>query len=482
MMRKGQVMSEQANREHKMRHTIGTLAAAALFIGLGLAAAQPASAGQQANHLQVSQAEIGATQHVEVGRNKSVIVDLPTEAREVIVSQPQIASAIMRSKRRAIVQGVNIGETNIFFLDAKGARISVLEVSVSNDASGLESTIARVIPGSRIKVESFDGRVVLTGTADSDDDVQKAIQIAAQFTGSVDSVANVVQVNGAQQVALRVTVAEVERETVKQLGINLSGSISGGSLSTSIINQPSLGGASNVITTNGATAGLDIGGVQLSATLRALERRGAMRTLAEPTLTAMSGQEASFLAGGEFPVPSGINSDGLITFTFRQFGVNLTFTPTVMSRGQIGLKVDTQVSEPTTEGGFSVGGITVPATKDRQASTSVRLQSGSTLAIAGLIEDKVRQQFNELPGISKLPILGALFRSRDFVHSQTELLILVTPVLAQAGGPIQLPTDDVQFPGDAEAIFLGHMQKLYGVGGSSMNAGQYRGNVGFVLD
>lgn len=455
----------------------------ALFLALGIwafvAAFSPATA-QNANHLRVSNGEMGATQYIEVSQNKSVIVDLPTEVREVIVSQPSVASAIMRSKRRAIVQGVTIGETNIFFLDARGHRISVLEVSVTSDASALEASIARIVPGSRIRAESFGTKIVLSGSARSDDDLQKAIAIASQFAQGPDNVASVVAVSGAQQVALKVTVAEVSREAVKQLGINLSGSFTSGGLTTGILNQPGLGGASNVINTNTLTAGIAGGGLQINATLRALERRGASRTLAEPTLTAMSGQEASFLAGGSFPIPSGID-DGVVTFEFREFGVDLTFTPTVMSGGLIGLQVATSVSEPTTEGGFTLGGITIPATRERKASTNVQLQSGSTLAIAGLIEEKVRQQFNELPGISKLPILGALFRSRDFIRSQTELLILVTPVLAHAGGPIALPTDDFRVAGDAEAVFLGHMEKLYGVGGTN-SGGQYHGSIGFVLD
>jgi len=456
------------------------LGAAALVLGLGLPLMSPAMAGQRANHLQVSRAETGATQRLEVGQNKSLIVDLPTNVREVIVSQPDVATAIMRSKQRAIVQGIAVGETNIFFLDANGARISVLEISVNADASSLEGTIARIVPGSRIRAEAFGVRVVLSGSAQSDDDVQKAIAIAGQFAQSPDNVASIVTVEGSQQVMLKVTVAEVSREVVKQLGINLSASFSSGNLTTSLLSQPGLGGASNVVGTNAIKGGLAAGNLAIDATLRALERRGAVRTLAEPTLTALSGQEAKFLAGGQYPVPAGYDN-GVVTFEFRQFGVDLTFTPTVKSRGLIGLTVETKVSEPTTEGGFTIGDVTVPATKERQASTSVELQSGSTLAIAGLMEDKVRQQFNELPGISKLPILGALFRSRDFVHSQTELLILVTPVLAQSGGPVDLPTDHMILAGDAEATFLGHMEKLYGVGGAS-GGGQYQGSVGFVLD
>ena len=185
------------------------------------------------------------------------------------------------------------------------------------------------------------------------------------------------------------------------------------------------------------------------------------------------------MAGGEYPVPVGVDN-GQILFEFKEFGVKLNFSPVVRSNGVISLDVETSVSEPTTEGGFNAGGITIPATRDREAKTSVQMRSGETLAIAGLIEDKVRQQFNSLPGIGDIPILGALFRSRDFVRSQTELLILVTPVMAQPGGQVRLPTDNMNFSGDAEAIFLGHMQRLYGVGEG--DGGQLNGSVGFVLD
>lgn len=436
-----------------------------------------------ANHLQISRGAVGATQHVEIGLNKSLIVDLPISASEVIVSNPALAGAVMRSKQRAIIQGVALGETNIFFLDENGARIAVLEVSVTQDSSGLAAILKRLLPGSRIKVETMmtaEGpRVVLSGAAQSADDMDKAVAVAAQYAGNEESVANLISVAGAQQVALKVTVAEVSRETVQQLGISLDASFASGGLSTSLLNSPALGGASNTTSSGAATIGIGAGGVSIEATIDALERRGAVRTLAEPTLTAISGQEAEFLAGGDYPIPSGID-DGVVSFEFKRFGVNLKFTPVVKSNGIIALTVETSVSEPTTEGGFTISGVTIPATKERSAKTSVELQSGATLAIAGIIQDKIRQQFNSLPGLDKLPILGALFRSRDFIHSETELMILVTPVLAQAGGPVELPTDKMHFASDAEAIFLGRMEALYGVGGGS--SGNYQGHIGFVLD
>lgn len=458
----------------------------ALLAALVLVA--PAAASEP-SYLRISHKALGATQAVALEVNKSVLVDLPTNVGEVIASQPAVATVVMRSKTRAIVQGVAGGDTNIFFLDPAGNNIAVLDLKVyqprSDVGNALEAAISRNLPGSHIKVESviLDGsanRVVLTGTARSQDDLAKATLMAIQFAGDEKNVANIATVSGSQQVKLKVTVAEVGRDTVKQLGINLDGAITIGGVKLGLENTPANGGASGVSNNNGVSVGYDDGVFSLEASLKALERRGALRTLAEPTLTAISGQEASFLAGGEFPVPTGV-SDGSITYTFKEFGVKLKFTPTVKSNGQIGLVVDTSVSELTTEGGLTVAGLTIPATKNRQAVTSVEMREGQTLAIAGMLQDNIRQQINSLPGLGNIPILGALFRSRDFIHSQTELVILVTPFMAEPSFDDSKPTDDMHVAGDAEAIFLGHMEQMYGVGDDGMR-GTYSGSVGFVLD
>lgn len=443
--------------------------------------ATPALADQP-SHIVLTRAQSGSQQKLSVGLNKSMILDLPADARQVIVSQPSIASALMQSKRRTILQGMSIGDTNIIFLDDKGVQIASLDVSVVRDDSTLTTAIAHLIPGSAINVEAFGDHIILSGTAQSQDDVAKAMAIAGQFVGGDGNIANIVTVSGSQQVNLKVTVAEVSRSAVKQLGIDLSGSLNSGVLTTGLVSTEPLGGASNVVTGNAVTAALDVPGLSLKATLRALEQRGLMRTLDQPTLTAISGQPAEFLAGGEFPVPTSIDTAGNVTYAFKQFGVDLKFTPTVRSNGIVGLVIDTSVSEPTTDGAVTMGSLTIPALKNRQAKTTVELPVGSTLSIAGLYEDQERQLINSLPGIGNIPILGALFRSRDFIHQQTELVILVTPYLASAGAVPALPTDGVVAAGDAEANFLGHMQKLYGVGDPSNTTGQYHGSVGFALE
>ncbi len=471
-----------ATCRHRRHAIVRSSAIGALLLAAPLAVAPQPVLAATSSHLVVSSAEIGVTQQISVGLNKSLIIDLPTDAREVIVSQPSVAGAVMHSKRRAIIQGTGVGETNIIFLDARGGQISTLDVSVIKDASTLATAISSMLPGSRIAVQSFGDHVVLSGTAESQDDLTKAVAIATQFAGGAANVASIVSVSGAQQVMLKVTVAEVSRSAVRQLGVDLTGALSAGALTTGIINPSSLGGASSVVTGNAITAGFSVPGASLKATLRALEQRGLSRTLDEPTLTAMSGQPAEFIAGGEFPVPTDVNSNGQVTYTFKQFGVKLNFTPTVKSNGIIGIVVDTSVSEISTQDSVSVNGIVIPGTKNREAKTSVELPAGATLSIGGLYEDKQRQQISALPGLGRIPILGALFRSRDFLHDQTELMILITPYLARSGAAPVLPTDGVVAAGDAEANFLGHMEKMYGVGDPGVSAGNYQGQVGFVLD
>lgn len=436
-----------------------------------------AAAGQ----LRISPNQIGRQHLVEMGLNKSLVIDLPANVKEMIVSNPGVVGGVMRTKTRAIIQSRELGEANILFLDANGTPIAVVDVSVRRSSKGLESTIARLIPGSQIEVHTMDGKLVLSGRAASADDANKAVTIAGQFVNDIKDVASVIQVDGSQQVMLKVTVAEVQRETVKQLGIDLSTTLSVGGLSTTVVTAPGLGGVSNVVAQNSMKSGFSLGNLSVEATIRALERRGAVRTLAEPTLTALSGTKAEFLAGGEFPIPVAYR-DGEITYEFKKFGVDLAFTPTVHTGGQISMEVETSVSELNAEGGYTAGPVNIPATKERKAKTSVKLHSGATLAIAGLIEEKQRQRFNEVPGLGKIPILGTLFRSRDFIRAETELLILVTPYLTAPGkeSDFTLPTDQMEMAGDAEAYFLGHMEKMYGVGGDK--SGDLQGSIGFVLD
>ncbi len=465
------------------RHAAHGLIAPAMA-GMLLAAAcgaAPALAGE--THVVVAAAAYGATRNVEVQLNKTVLVDLPAGAAEVIVSQPNVAAAIMRTRTRAIVQGVTGGDTNIFFLDDMGRTIAVLDVKVIEEPSqvgnALQTALARIIPGSNIRVESVTlqddvNRVVLTGNVLSGEDRSRATEVAVQFAGGADNVANILDVSGAQQVMLQVTVSEVKRTIAKQLGINLGAAFNVG---TTNLLQFANGLLTDAFPLDGVNAGFSSGGNSVTAAIRALEGRGALRVLAQPTLTAISGEAATFLAGGEMPYYTYEEADNgtrTRTVLFKPYGVELGFTPVVKSNGTISLKVETSVSEPQANGSIT----------KRQANTSVELPSGTTLSIGGLLEEKASQQINQFPWLGDIPILGVLFRSRDFQTEQTELVILVTPYLVapSPANAIPVPTDKSTMATDAESIFLGRLENIYGVGQTGEMRGSISGSVGFVLD
>ena len=458
------------------RRAAGLAAVPVLALGL---LALPATAIAEETHVTISPAAYGATRRFEVEINKTALVDLPAGAAEVIVSQPGVAAAIMRTRTRALIQGITGGDTNIFFLDDQGRTIAVLDVQVIEEPSqvgnALQIALARIIPGSNIRVESVTlgggvNRVVLTGNVLSGEDRERATAVATQFAGGSENVANILDVAGAQQVMLQVTVSEVNRDVAKQFGINLSGTLSVGTASFGFNNTTT----SSTFTGNGGTGNFGIGDLQINAAIRALETRGALRVLAQPTLTAISGEPAEFLAGGELPYYTIDPTTNTQSVIFKPYGVELSFTPVVKSNGIIALQVDTAVSDPQADGSLT----------RRQANTSVELPAGTTLAIGGLLQETSRQQINQLPGLGNIPILGALFRSRDFQTQQTELVILVTPYLVapSPANSIPVPTDRSVVASDAEAIFLGKLETMYGVGNSGEMRGTFNGSVGFVLD
>jgi pilus assembly protein CpaC len=451
------------------------LASGLAALTLALAGSSPASAQAQAN-LTIASNAYGAVRKVEVEMNKSMIVDLPAGVAEVVVSQPNIAAAIMRSRTRAIIQGLEEGATNIIFIDDAGRTISVLDVDIIlpplQVGRALEATLARVIPGSNIKVETLTNNsvndkifFVLTGTVLSAEDKINAEAMANAIADS-EGEGSLIQVIGPQQVMLQVTVSEIRRDIASQLGINLSGTATIGNLSLDL-NGPSAP----------TSQGLDVGwsgtDLQVTAAIRALQDRGALRILAQPVLTATSGQSAEFMAGGEFPiVTSTINGQ---TITYKPYGVELSFSPVVRSNGTISLAVDTSVSE--VQAGTS-------ALTRRDVKTAVELPPGSTLAIGGLLQERQTRSNSQIPGLGDIPILGALFRSTEYLSQQTELVILVTPYLVSPSpvNSIPVPTDNVTIANDAEAFFLGAIEKQYGVGATGEFRAGFSGSVGFVLD
>jgi pilus assembly protein CpaC len=340
--------------------------------------------------------------------------------------------------------------------------------------------------------------VVLSGTAASPIEAQQAADIAARLVGSADKVVNSIAVRGRDQVMLKVTVAEVARNIIKQLGIDLTASMNYG---TTVVNfnnsNPFSAFGRPLVSGNAAQASFGTTPT-VTATLRAMESAGVVRTLAEPNLTAISGESATFIAGGEFPVPAGYACDPTThvcttQISFKKFGISLNFTPVVMTEGRISLRVMTEVSELSNDNSITlsqsvtastVNSVTIPSIKTRRAETTLEIPSGGSMAMAGLIQEQTKQAVAGLPGLSQLPVLGTLFRSRDYVNNQTELMVLVTPyvVRAVAQKDLSRPDDGFASASDPQADLLGSINRIYGVPGRVEKARNYRGTYGFITD
>ncbi|MDQ0471579.1 type II and III secretion system protein family protein [Labrys wisconsinensis] len=453
--------------------------AAALLAG-GLAAA-PAAA--QTN-LRIGAGEGETTRRVDIGLGKSIIVDLPRDAKEVFVANPQVANAVVRSARKVFVTAAGVGQTTLVFMDLAGNQMSALDINVQRDISPIARAIQEAVPGSEIVVRQLNEGVLLSGYVNSADDASRAVAIASQFLGKDGAVANSISIRAREQVMLKVTVAEVQRQVLKQLGINLSGGNNSGTISFSTSNPFGLAGA--IASGNTAT----IGNSNFNATIQAFERANVMRALAEPTLTAISGESAKFLAGGEYPIltSSSCDSNGANCqsgYTYKQFGVGLTFTPVVLNEGRISLKVATEVSDIDDKNTFTTtDGAVIPAFTVSRADTTVELASGASLVMAGMIQQNTKQVVNGTPGLMNIPILGQLFRSRDYQRDNTELMIMVTPYLAKAVDrkDIALPSDGFTDASDPSTFLLGRFNKIYGVRGAPPPAGKLAGRYGFTLD
>ena len=447
-----------------------------------------------------------SSQRVQLGLNKSIVIDLPRDAYDILVANPAVADAVTRTSRRIYLFGKQVGETNIFVFGANGEQIASLDLVVERDVSGLEAHIARFVPNSEIRAELVNDNVVLTGYAATPQDAQNAARLAEIFvsggeatTGQYSQTAggsdgggvsinnpdgqrrssriiNMITISGEDQVTLKVTVAEISRTVMKQLGINLIGQAEG-------INFNSLTQSPGLINT--AQAAIGGGSSTLNAYLRAMEQSGVMRTLAEPTLTAVSGEKATFRVGGEFNIVVGQTTEAgnvIPTVSQIEYGIGLEFQPVVLSPGRISLRVRTAVSEPTTEGQVEIAGNTLPSLRKRLADTTVELPSGGSMMIAGLVNDNIRQSQDALPGLSRVPVLGSLFRSRQFVRNETELVIIVTPYLARpvARNELARPDDNFTPPSDGAGFFLGRVNRVYGTMQTNRPAGRYHGVVGFI--
>lgn len=427
-----------------------------------------------------------STRTVVLGLNKAAVVELPVSARDVLVSDPAIVDAVVRTAKRIYLIGLKVGQTNAFFFNERGQQIVNLEIRVERDLSALRDTLHQFFPDARIDVQAMNDHVVLSGNVANAADADKARDLAARFVGSAEQVLNMLAIEGKEQVMLKVTVAEMQRSVIKQLGVNLSAAGAIGNLALNLatsnpfaVQGGSLGGA-----TASAAGTISQGNLSLASSLKALEEDGLVRTLAEPTLTAISGEGAKFLAGGEFPVATGKDQDGNITITYKPFGVGLAFTPVVLSEGRISLKISTEVSELTTQGQIVQNGLTIPALKVRRAETTLEMPSGGSLVMAGLLSDSTKQNIDGVPGAKDVPVLGQLFRSRDYQKNETELVVVVTPYVVDpvSRKEIALPTDGFVPASDMDTILMGRLNATYGVKGSTPSDKKLEGPVGFVVD
>ncbi len=447
-------------------------------------------------NISVTASDAGQPRRIELGIGKSVIVDLPRDAKEVFVANPKVANAVVRSTRKIFIIGQADGQTNVVIMDAEGRQIANIDINIGRDLNLLRRTLKAAVPSSQINVVPVGDTIVLTGQVASAGDALQAMDIAKGFVSTstvgasavAGQVVNSLTVKGKDQVMLRVTVAEIQRVILKQLGINTAGEWQVGKLAGSFGIDSPLTLQRQVISETVARMGL---GNSTNLTLRAAERAGVMRTLAEPTLTAISGESAKFTAGGDIPVPSGesctTNIIGqqqcVISVTYRPIGVALNFTPIVQSEGRISLHVSTEVTDLDYENQLRAQASNAPAFKTRKMETTVELPSGASLMSAGLMQTQSGQVLNGFPGLMNVPILGTLFRSRDYERRETELLIIVTPYIAKANSSSALarPDDGYADSSDPQAVLLGRLNRIYG-NSSVPAATAYRGRAGFVID
>ena len=605
-----------------MRKTAIAAVACALLASL---AGAPAGVAQTRTAVSMG----AAPQLINLPRGASFAVDLPADARDVIVSNPQVAEAMLHSPRRITVIGITPGETDAVFLDAAGRTILSLRVRVDAGTSALQDTLSRLIPGGQVRAEAVNDSIILTGVAENPAASAQATRIAAAFVSAPEKVLNLITVPGSDQVTLKVRVVEVQRNVIKQLGFDTdvmfgrgSQSISFGRANTFGVNGSLLGGggacygqdrartttnsnsntstnqttsgnsnnnttsntsnntssntitntvtnssgttlttsdgrtitfkgdapgtiqvvdfAGNDVTLSGTTAAdylrSTVSGTSLnsavsgvlgssvansitsvigsvltnttgnvltntveniartafdtvtgnnaSACMQAFERVGLLRTLAEPNLTSVNGESASFLAGGEFPVPASRDSEGQVTVTYKPYGVGLAFRPVVLSGGRISLQVKVEVSELSSQGGLTIGAgtassITLPGLTVRRSENTIEIPSGGSMMIAGLLQENSRQTVDSLPGVTNLPVLGSLFRSRDYLMGETELVVIVEPYIVSPTSPgrMQTPADGLRIASDSQTILFGQLNQVYGLPNAPP-----AGSVGYVIE
>ena len=429
------------------------------LLGFALMALPLAPAHAQ-SFASTTDARTGATLQVPI--NKSQTLKVGQAFAKAVIGNEDVADVLPLSMSSVYVLGRSLGSTNLSLYDSKGALIAVVDIVVGPDAQGLKATLAQLMPTESVAISVSNGALVLSGTVSSASAAEKLMTIAETYAPK--RVVNMLGVGGVQQVLLEVKFSEMSRAVVKQLGINQfsfnntsvtpGGVIVPGS-SGGIISPPDLAN-------NPYQFGISLPNASnLLVNIDALERNGLVRTLAEPNLVALSGETASFLAGGEFPVPVGVNLNGQVAIEFKQFGVSLAFTPTVLEDGLINLLVGPEVSQLDPAAGIELNGFRIPGLKVRRARTTVELRDGQSFALAGLIQSDFSDTIRQIPLLGRIPLIGALFRSTAYNKQETELVMIVTPRLVRPvpAGSLSLPTDRVLEPSETDMFLNGRSER-----------------------
>ena len=444
----------------------------ALAIGLGTVAAPAPAVAQPVT------AKPAETLNLSDGTG--TLVRLPAPMTDVFIANDSVADVQVRSSTQLYVFGKARGETTVYATGKGGRVVYSANVRVGNNISSLDEMLRMAMPEASVAATPMNNLVLLTGTVAAPEDVEEAQRLVQAYVGEGTQVVSRLRTAVPLQVNLKVKIAEVNRSLIKQIGVNLlsrdntGGTVGGigrgvpGTIRSpapgSIVTGPGSSGgisAGDLITFNNIAGGTTLGlfgrlfGTSILGTLDLLENDGLVTTLAEPNLTALSGETASFLAGGEFPVPIS-QSLGQITIEYKQYGVSLAFTPIVLADGRISMRVRPEVSELSNEGSIRLNGFDIPALTTRRAETTVELGSGQSFMLAGLLRNSTTNNVEKAPFLGDLPVLGALFRSTRFRRAETELVIIVTPYLVRpVSGRLALPTDGYRAPTDAERVFLG---------------------------
>ncbi len=449
----------------------------------------------QAQSERVEKLDASEQVHIEVGKGQ--VIRLPRPAATVFVADPDIADVQAQSPSIIYLFGRRSGSTSMFAVDENDNLLLRSSVQVDHNLAGLRSAIDRLLPANAIDVSSVDGSIVLDGKVDSPTEAQELRELASRYLGEDETILNRTRVSAPTQVHLRVRVTEVSREVIKEFGINWETLFNSGNFTFGFASGRDLIGDGANIFRSPANAGGNAPGIgfgnytsgsaSVSTAIDALAEEGLVTVLAEPNLTALSGETASFLAGGEFPIPVA-SDDNEVEIEFKEFGISLAFTPTVLSRNRISLRVRPEVSELSDNGAITIGGLTIPALATRRAETTVELGSGQSFAVGGLLSNDVQNTVSKFPGLGDLPVLGTLFRSQRFQTNETELVIMVTPYLVRpVDEPVLAsPVDGYEAPNDIERILEGRLHHARLQPGRGAPQGPKRprlvGPIGFALD